>query len=139
MEEKLLDDNPMAKYLKEPKSPATMVFALFKGICGGVAGGALGHFGFEWLTTMGLYSIILPGALLGLGFALAAQQRSWAFGIICAIAGFTLSLFSEWSSFPFIADNSLTYFLSHLHQLRPMTWFMIAIGTLMAFWFGKGK
>lgn len=139
MEEKPIVDNPMAEYLKQPTSPTTILIGLFKGICGAIVGGALGYFGFEWITTMGFYSLVLPGALLGLGFGLAAQQRNLAFGIICAIAALALGLFSEWSCFPFNADNSFSYFLAHMNQLKPLTWIMLAIGSLMAFWFGKGR
>ena len=139
MEEKPFDEDPMAKYLKQPKSPTATLIGLFKGSGGAIAGGALGHFGFEWFTTMGFYSLILPGALLGLGFGLASQQRNFVFGIICAIAAMALGLFSEWSSFPFLADNSFSYFLRHLHQLKPITWIMLVVGALLAFWFGKGR
>ncbi len=106
---------------------------------GAVIGGALGYFGFGWITTMGFYALVLPGALLGLGFGLAAQQRNLAFGIICAIAALALGLFSEWANFPFNADGSFSYFLAHLSDLKPMTWIMLVIGALMAFWFGQGR
>ena len=138
MKEKPIDDNPMAKQLTQPTSPTTVLVGLFRGICGAIVGGTLGYFGFEWIATMGFYSLVLPGALLGLGFGLAAQQRNLAFGIICAIAALAFGLFSEWNCF-YSDNNSFSYFLTHVNQLKPLTLIMLAIGTLMAFWFGKGR
>ena len=45
-----------------------------------------------------------------------------------------LSLFCEWRFAPFIKDNSLGYFLTHVHELKPITLIMIAVGTFIGFW-----
>ena len=49
------------------------------------------------------------------------------------------SLYTEWATFPFIADDGLGYFALHLHELRPITMIMIAIGVACAFWLGRGQ
>jgi ABC-type lipoprotein release transport system permease subunit len=127
--------------LEQPESTTRRwsSLGLVRGIGGAIVGGAVGYFVFAWIATMGFYAPVLPGALLGLGFGLASQQRNLAFGILCAIAALALGLFSEWSQFPFRANGSFSYFLTHLNQLKPVTWIMWVIGALMAFWFGRGR
>ncbi len=44
-------------------------------------------------------------------------------------------LISEWRAFPFVADKSLSYFLLHFYQLKPLTLIMLAIGAVLGFWF----
>jgi hypothetical protein len=136
--ERPLDENPLSKYLKKP-GVTNPLFAILRGILGAIAGGTLGHFAFEWLTTQGFYSLVLPGALLGLGFGLASRFRSNTCGIFCAIAAVLLGFFSEWNSFPFLKDESFFYFLKHLNQLKPLTMIMIGLGALLSFWFGRGR
>jgi hypothetical protein len=112
---------------------------LARGIAGGVVGGVAGCFIFRWLAKQGMYGIMIPGALIGLGAGLAARDRSVTLGVICATAALVLSLYAEWWLFPFIKDNSLTYFLTHLHQLRPMTLIMMGLGVAFAYWLGQGR
>ncbi len=50
-----------------------------------------------------------------------------------------LGCFTEWRFAPFIADDSLTYFLTHLHNLKTLTLIMIVVGGLCGYWFGKGS
>lgn len=138
MSEQPTESKPVGKQLERPQSPTTFLLGLLRGICGAIVGGALGHFGFVWIATKGFYSLVLPGALLGLGFGLASQQRSVVFGVMCAIAALALGMYSEWSYF-FIQNNSFWYFLAHVNELNPITWIMLVVGTLMAFWFGRGR
>ena len=77
--------------------------------------------------------MILPGVLLGLG-AKFGKSPLLAIPIACGIGAPLLGLFCEWKHFPFKVDASLSYFLKHLHQLRPITFIMIAAGTFLGFW-----
>ncbi len=120
-------------------SPKNLWIAATRGLVGGLIGGFVGYLAYAWLLTQGFYSVILPGALLGLGFGLAAQYRSVAFGIVCAFCGLILGYFCEWKEFPFVADDSFAYFLTHVYQLKPVTQIMIVLGAVMAFWFGRGR
>jgi hypothetical protein len=86
-----------------------------------------------------MYGMMIPGALIGLGAALAAQGRSVLLGLICAAAAVAAAILIEWAVFPFIKDKSLSFFLAHLHQLRPMTMIMIGLGGVLAFWLGQGR
>jgi hypothetical protein len=109
------------------------------GLLGALAGGGLGYFGFVWGCRQGLYAMVLPGALLGLGGGLWVRDRSILRAALCGMAALALSLFAEWRLFPFVHDQSLAYFLAHLHQLRGLTMIMVAAGSAAAFWLSLGK
>ena len=108
------------------------------GITGSVIGGVVGHFLFFWVARQGLYAIVLPGALLGLGCGALSNRRSLALAIMCAVLGLLLGLFTEWRFAPFAKDASLPFFLAHVHQLNPMSQILIVLGAAFAFWFGLG-
>ena len=44
------------------------------------------------------------------------------------------SLYTEWKFAPFLKDESLSYFLFHIHEKAPIKLLMIAIGTGIGFW-----
>jgi hypothetical protein len=110
-----------------------------RGAGGGIVGGLVGYLIFTWLSKYNLDGLAIPGALLGLGAGLAARGQSHLLGISCGIAAALLSVFSEWSAFPFIKDGSLSFFLAHIHHLAPPKLVMFALGTGLAYWFGKGR
>ncbi|HEX5270498.1 MAG TPA: hypothetical protein VFW33_08440 [Gemmataceae bacterium] len=100
---------------------------------GAVAGGALGYFGFLWAAGQGFYALILPGGLLGLGAGIV-PNRSLGLPVVCGLLAVGLGVFSEYRLAPFIDDHSFAYFVSHLHQLRPLTLLLIAVGGAIGFW-----
>ncbi len=102
-------------------------------LLGAIAGGVVGYFGFLWIASQGFYALVLPGALLGVGASMG-RNKSTVVSMICGILALALGLFAEWRFAPFIKDNSLGYFLSHTHQLKPITWIMIAAGAAIGFW-----
>ncbi len=107
------------------------------GLIGGAAGGVFGYVLFQWLLRQGLYGLILPGGMLGLGCGLLARHESRARGIVCGLAAVLIGLFTEFSFFKFNADPSFGYFLTHLGSLKPVTLLMIAVGGLVAYSLGK--
>jgi hypothetical protein len=113
------------------------VVSTFLGLIGAVIGGLLGYGAFLWIISQGLYALVLPGALLGLGCGLLARHESRLRGIVCGVAALALGLYSEWHEFPFAADSSFPYFLAHLHHLKPITDLMIALGAFFGYWWGK--
>lgn len=102
-------------------------------LAGASVGGAVGYFAFFWIVTQGFYGLILPGSLLGVG-AFIAQNRSTKLAVVCGILGTALGFFTEWKFSPFIKDESLSYFLLHVHELKPVTLLMIGLGGVMGFW-----
>jgi hypothetical protein len=109
------------------------------GLVGAVVGGVIGHFAFLWIARQGFYAVALPGVLLGIGCGLFVRRRSIPLAVACGALALALGFFSEWRAFPFTADESLGYFLAHLHQLRPVTWIMILLGGGAGGYFALGR
>ena len=102
-------------------------------LVGAAIGGALGYFLFFWLAGHGFYGMIIPGGLLGIGAGIF-KSRSIVIAVICGFAALALGLFTEWRFAPFVADDSLGYFLAHFYQLSGLTLIMIAVGAAIGFW-----
>lgn len=109
------------------------------GVLGAIAGAFLGFYLFQVIAGQGLYAIILPGALAGLGCGSFSRHRSVSLAVVCSVVGAIAGILAEWQFAPFIKDDSLVYFLSHLHDLKRSTQFLIVVGGVMAFWFGLGR
>ena len=110
-----------------------------RGLAGAVGGGVLGYFAFFFLADRGLYAMVLPGALVGLGCGLLSGIKSNALGVVCGVVALLLGIVLEWRFAPFNADSSFAYFITHLHHLRSSTLVLIALGGLMGYWFGRGR
>jgi hypothetical protein len=114
-----------------------LVISNLLGLAGAAAGGVLGFYTFGWLVGHGFYGLMIPGAFLGFGCSVLARHSSVARGVVCGVAALALALFAEWRFLPFVADSSFQYFLGHVKDLSPVTFLMLAIGTVIAFWVGK--
>ena len=101
-------------------------------LAGAIAGGVLGYFACFWLASQGFYALALPGGLLGLGAGLG-KSRSVVPAVLCGLAAVGLGLFTDWRFFPFAKDDSLQFYLLHIHDLSPVTLLMIAIGGAIGF------
>jgi hypothetical protein len=102
-------------------------------IAGAIVGGAIGCWVFGWLLDQGLYGLVLPGGLLGIGAGFA-RPRSIFIPIACGVAALVLGIVAEWQHFPFRVDQSFTYFVSHFYDLQPATLLMIGLGAVVGFW-----
>ena len=102
-------------------------------IAGAGIGGTLGYFGFHWLVSQGYYGLILPGGLLGICAAFGKARSIWL-PVACGVAALALGLFSVWCDFPFVKDESISYFLLHVTDLKLTTLIMIAVGAALGFW-----
>jgi hypothetical protein len=122
--------------MTDTKRDATIIF---RGIAGALIGAVVGWFAFGWLVSQGLYALALPGALLGLGCGLISRGVSTVNAVLCAILAGALGLVLEWWHLPFRDDESFGFFLSNLHELKPITWLMVALGSVFGYWFGRGS
>lgn len=110
-----------------------------KAIAGAIGGAVAGAIGFWLMLQLGLYALIIPGAMIGLGCGAQSGAPSIPLAIIAAVMALCLTIFIEWYFFPFNADGSFGYFLRHLNELQPGTKLMAAAGTFAGFWFGRGR
>jgi hypothetical protein len=109
------------------------------GLGGAVVGAFLGYLLFVAIAGQGFYAIVLPGALAGVGCGALSGRKSNTLGIICGILGLSAGILAEWRFAPFIADKSLFYFLTHIHELTRFTQVLILLGAAFALWFGRGR
>ena len=100
-----------------------------------LAGGVAGCFIFGWLVSQGFYAPAIPGVMLGFTGGFMAKERNVFIAAICGVVALALGLFAEWRHFPFVHDESLSYFLTHLTSLKPLTWIMVGLGGFAGFWF----
>ena len=108
------------------------------GAVGAAVGGVIGYYLFAWIATQGFYGLMIPGGLLGFGCGLLSRHHSELRGIACGLAAFVLGLYGEFRVFPFSKDpDSLDYFLRHLGDLRPLTWVMLIVGSLIAYYLAR--
>jgi hypothetical protein len=110
-----------------------------RGLAGALAGAVLGWFAFNWLIGQGLYGLALPGALVGFVCGAVSGGASLANAIFCTLIALVLMLVLEWKHFPFVADERFGYFVKHLHELRGITWLMVVLGAVLAFWLGRSR
>jgi hypothetical protein len=107
-------------------------------IAGAVVGGAVGFVLFGWLYNQGYYAPVLPGGLLGIGAGFA-RPRSIFVPIACGVGALVLGFAAEGFYRPFIADRSLSFFITHLSDLEPVTFLLIGLGTVIGFWIPFGR
>ena len=112
---------------------------IVRGLLGGICGAVAGYFLFTFLLSQGFYALAIPGCLIGMGCGWSSGIRSSILASNCCVWAIAVSLFAEWRMFPFTADPSLGYFLRNLKDLTTVTWAMILIGCVCAFWFGLGR
>ena len=132
----MADDKPLPV---TPSQTSADAMLYVRGLAGAVAGGVLGYFLFRWLYSNGLYGVMIPGAMLGLGAGFAARGKSVVLGVICAVAAVALGIYSEWSIGRFKQDPSLLFFITHVHHLPPVKLLLMGLGTVCAYWFGQGR
>lgn len=102
-------------------------------LAGGVLGGVAGFFAFLWIRRQGLVALALPGALVGVGAGLVAA-RSLLVPILCGVGATALGFYADFTVAPFDRDQSLGYYVTHVHKLDTIVQIMIALGGAIGFW-----
>jgi hypothetical protein len=102
-------------------------------LLGAAVGGLLGYVLFFAIARQGYHGLAVPGGLLGLGAGIF-KTRSKAVSVACGLLALGLGIFAEWRLAPLAADDSLGYFLLHIHRLPPFTLLMIVAGAAISFY-----
>jgi len=96
-------------------------------------GAYVGYLGFMYLADRGYYALALPGGLAGLAAGIP-RSRSIGVPILCGLLAVFAGLVTEYRFAPFVADSSLSYFLTHLTGLKQFSLTLIGLGGLIGFW-----
>lgn len=102
-------------------------------LIGAAAGGVAGYLLFWPIARSGFYAIVLPGAMVGIGAGLA-RNRSVLMALLCGLLAIGLGLYTEWRYAPFVRDERIEYFVTHIHELKPITLGLIGLGGFIGFW-----
>lgn len=100
---------------------------------GAIGGGALGVLVSWLLVKQGMHAAAAPGVLLGLGAGMF-RHRFFAVPVICCLLALAVGIGTEAWLFPFRADKSVGYFVTHLHQVFPSSLILIGVGGAMGFY-----
>ena len=98
-----------------------------------LVGAGIGYAGFLWLFGQGFYALVLPGSCAGLAGGIP-RTRGVGAAVVIAILAVFAGLVAEHAVAPFVADGSLSFFLQHVSELRPVTLALIAFGGLVGFY-----
>jgi hypothetical protein len=109
------------------------------GLIGACIGSVLGYFVFDWVSRIGGYYLVIPGALAGLGCGLFAVDHSKIRGFLCACIAFAACLYTYWKfmSPPFETDGRFLDLVMNLHKFTLISQLLIALGTFLGFWWGR--
>jgi hypothetical protein len=112
---------------------------LVPGLVGAAMGGVCGYFLYKLGLQRNLKAGVVPGAFVGLGGGLLSSRSSTVRGVLCGLGALALGIFAEWWNAPFLQDESLGFFLTHMHHLPALVLLMIGLGTFLGFyWGGQG-
>ena len=132
-------DEPRPDASAETPAAGGAAIDLVLGLVGAVAGAAAGVWLFGLIARQGFLAVFLPGALTGLGCGALSGRRSVGLAAASGTLGTLAGVVAEWRLGAFREDDSLWFFVTHLHDLRPFTLGMIAVGGALAAWFGLGR
>jgi hypothetical protein len=102
-------------------------------ICCAVVGAFVGYEAFLWMFERGFYALVLPGGLAGLAGGIPKGSNVGA-ALVIAVLAIVSGLVAEHRVAPFIANDSLWYFLAHVTDLRPVTLALVGLGGAIGFY-----
>jgi len=129
----------------KPKPTENLAAKIPLGVAGAIAGGVVGFFLFQILVDQGLYFMVLPGALVGLGCGLAVRSRSFVFSAIAMLISIPVTIVCEWKKDAYYCDDNETLMGIIEYTTRMSTpelrgsliLVFIALNALIAFWLGR--
>ena len=126
-----------------PQSPATPtepswreVFQFPLACALAIVGAALGAGAAKLGAQSGFYALPLVGLGTGLAVAAANKRGSVVLGAIALLVAIPAGVLTEWAYWPFVADNSLGYFIQHFFDIAGFRLLLHAFSAAMAFWIG---
>ncbi len=118
-----------------------------RGTIGAFVGAAIGILVYWFLLRNNVQAPILVPGVTGVVAGLAGAKRDVKMGLITAVIAIPATILPDAIWLPFTMDESIGYFLPHLHKLNPIRigpislpmLLVYAIGIGLAFWFGMGR
>lgn len=106
---------------------------------GAAAGAAVGTLVYWFLLARGYHVLAAVGGGVALGVSAMARTRHLAWGFATGVLAVLVSVLVEWRFRPFAADESLSYFLSHVHALPYNSLVSLAVVAVLGVYFGRGR
>ncbi len=117
-----------------------LLIDLVPGLLGAVVGGTAGFYVTSWIMHQSpYYTPVIPGAFAGLACGFLSIRNSETRGALCAVIALTAGLVTQWKLLMrrFDTDGSFVDFLTHIQTETPFALILIALGTLLGFWWGR--
>jgi hypothetical protein len=109
------------------------------GCVGALVGVAIGAVVTRMGMSAGVYALIVVGPLAGFTARALARRGDVLLGVMVGAIAALGGLWTEWWLQPFIVDNSLGYFVTHLGSIRPFDLLIIGVGAVVAFFMAARK
>lgn len=106
---------------------------------GAAAGGAVGTLAYWLLLQRDYHVLAVVGTGVALGVSALARTRHLAWGVATGVLAVLASVLVEWWFRPFTADDSISYFVSHLHALPANSLVSLAAVAVLGVYFGRGR
>jgi hypothetical protein len=105
------------------------------GCIGAIAGAAVGAYVAKLGFRAGIYALIAVGPLAGLGTRAAVlflrAKGDWILALMVGAIALVAGIWTEWMCMPFQIDDSLPYFITHLHQVYAFHLLIVCIGAVV--------
>ncbi len=113
------------------------------GCVGAIVGVVVGALVTNLAAKSNIYALIAVGPLAGYGARLlanlGARRTDLFLGIMAAVISLAGGIWTEWWVWPFLADNTLPYFVQHLAEVKPIDLLVIGVGAAIAFFLAWRK
>lgn len=106
---------------------------------GAIVGAGVGTFAYWLLLIRGYHILAAVGAGVALGVSAMARTKQIAWGVATGVLAVLLSVLVESLFRPFAADESFSYFISHLHDLPRNSLISLAVVAALGVYFGRGR
>ena len=106
---------------------------------GAIVGVGVGTLAYWLLLLQGYHILAAVGAGVALGVSAMAQTRQIVWGFATGALAVLASVLVEFFFRPFAADESFSYFISHLHELPRNSLISLAVVAALGVYLGRGR